>query len=115
MSDHDDLVAGIEALEERLAAARASITRRFLGQERVVDLTLSALLCGGHGLLMGLPGLGKTRLVETLSTVMGLDGSADPVHARPDAGRHHRLRGSRQDADGRAAFVSSGADLLPAV
>ncbi|NBR88845.1 MAG: MoxR family ATPase [Rhodobacteraceae bacterium] len=74
MSD-EDLVAGIEALEAKLAAARGSITKRFIGQEKVVDLTLSALLCGGHALLIGLPGLGKTRLVETLSTVMGLHGN----------------------------------------
>ncbi|ETX15327.1 ATPase AAA [Roseivivax halodurans JCM 10272] len=75
MADTEDLVAEIEALEEKLAEAKAAITRRFIGQERVVDLTLAALLCGGHGLLIGLPGLGKTRLVETLSTVMGLDGN----------------------------------------
>ena len=72
MSEPTELVAEIEALGETLAAARGSITRRFIGQERVVDLVLSALLCGGHGLLIGLPGLGKTRLVETLGTVMGL-------------------------------------------
>ncbi|MWD29169.1 AAA domain-containing protein [Aquicoccus sp. SCR17] len=71
----EDLIAGIEALEAKLALARESITRRFIGQERVVDLTLSTLLCGGHGLLIGLPGLGKTLLVETLSTVMGLSGN----------------------------------------
>jgi MoxR-like ATPase len=75
MTDNADLLAGIEALEEKLAQARASITRRFIGQERVVDLALSALLCGGHGLLIGLPGLGKTLLVETLATVMGLHGN----------------------------------------
>ncbi len=75
MSESEGLVAEIEALEEKLADARQSITRRFIGQERVVDLTLTALLCGGHGLLIGLPGLGKTRLVETLSTVMGLHGN----------------------------------------
>lgn len=75
MTDQDDLVARIESVEEKLAEAKASITRRFIGQEQVVDLTLSALLCGGHGLLIGLPGLGKTRLVETLSTVMGLQGN----------------------------------------
>ncbi|UOA28773.1 MoxR family ATPase [Pseudosulfitobacter sp. DSM 107133] len=75
MSDAENMVAEIEALGEKLAEAKASITRRFIGQPRVVDLTLTALLCGGHGLLIGLPGLGKTRLVETLSTVMGLDGS----------------------------------------
>ena len=75
MSDDTDLVAEIEALEDKLAEARASITRRFIGQERVVDLALTALLCGGHALLIGLPGLGKTRLIETLSTVMGLHGN----------------------------------------
>jgi len=75
MSEGADLVTEIEALEEKLAQAKASITRRFIGQEQVVDLTLSALLCGGHALLIGLPGLGKTRLVETLSTVMGLHGN----------------------------------------
>lgn len=78
----EDLVAEIEAVEDKLAEAKASITRRFIGQEQVVDLTLSALLCGGHGLLIGLPGLGKTRLVETLSTVMGLTGNR--VQFTPD-------------------------------
>ena len=104
MSDHADLVAGIEALEDKLAQARASITRRFIGQERVVDLTLSALLCGGHGLLIGLPGLGKTRLVETLSTVMGLHGNR--VQFTPDL-MPADILGSEvleTDADGRRAF-----------
>jgi MoxR-like ATPase len=75
MEPTDALLAEIEALGSRLAAARASIGRRIIGQPQVVDLTLAAMLCGGHALLVGLPGLGKTRLVETLSTVMGLDGS----------------------------------------
>ncbi len=72
MAEPQDLVAEIEALGEKLAAARSSIETRFMGQPEVVELVLSALLCGGHGLVVGLPGLGKTRLVETLSTVMGL-------------------------------------------
>ncbi|MEE9429307.1 MAG: MoxR family ATPase [Paracoccaceae bacterium] len=75
MADTPDLVADIEALSEKLGQAKASITKRFIGQEGVVDLVLSALLCGGHGLLIGLPGLGKTRLVDTVSTVMGLQGA----------------------------------------
>jgi MoxR-like ATPase len=82
MTNSQDMVAEIEALGEKLAQAKSSITRRFIGQDRVVELTLTALLCGGHGLLVGLPGLGKTRLVETLSTVMGLDGSR--VQFTPD-------------------------------
>lgn len=104
MSDHADLVAGIETLEDKLAQARSSITRRFIGQEQVVDLTLSALLCGGHGLLIGLPGLGKTRLVETLSTVMGLHGNR--VQFTPDL-MPADILGSEvleTDADGRRAF-----------
>ena len=75
MEAEDGLVPEIEALAEKLGQAKASITRRFIGQENVVDLVLSSLICGGHGLLIGLPGLGKTRLVDTLSTVMGLDGN----------------------------------------
>ena len=82
MAEAEDLVADIEALEGKLARAKASITARFIGQERVVDLTLASLLCGGHALLIGLPGLGKTRLVETLSTVMGLRGNR--VQFTPD-------------------------------
>jgi MoxR-like ATPase len=82
MTEPENLVAEIEALGETLVRARDSITQRFIGQESVVDLVLSTLLCGGHGLLIGLPGLGKTRLVETLSTVMGLKGAR--VQFTPD-------------------------------
>ncbi|QEE34721.1 MoxR family ATPase [Octadecabacter sp. SW4] len=71
----NELVAEIEALGAKLAEARSSIAKRFIGQDSVVDLTLAALMCGGHALLVGLPGLGKTRLVDTLSTVMGLSGN----------------------------------------
>ncbi len=82
MDDSQDLVAEIEALGAKLADAKASIEKRFIGQPRVVDLVLSSILCGGHGLLIGLPGLGKTRLVATLSTVLGLDGAR--VQFTPD-------------------------------
>ncbi|MEL6960685.1 MAG: MoxR family ATPase [Pseudomonadota bacterium] len=75
MPNDATLVPEIEALGAKLAEARASIAKRFIGQDNVVDLTLASLLCGGHALLIGLPGLGKTRLVDTLSTVMGLDGN----------------------------------------
>ena len=69
----EDLVSEIERLGARLGAARASVNRRFIGQERVVELVLAAMLSGGHALLVGLPGLGKTMLVDTLATVMGLN------------------------------------------
>ncbi len=76
------LVAEIERLGGRLAEVKASINRRFIGQEPVVDLVLASILCGGHALLVGLPGLGKTRLVDTLATVLGLKGNR--VQFTPD-------------------------------
>ncbi len=75
MTDPASLVAEIEALGARLAVAKREVNQRFIGQDKVVDLVLAAMLCGGHALLVGLPGLGKTLLVDTLSTVMGLKGS----------------------------------------
>jgi len=72
MTETEDLIGEIETLGQKLGAARASINRRFIGQERVVELVLAAMLSGGHALLVGLPGLGKTMLVDTLATVMGL-------------------------------------------
>ncbi|MCY4305155.1 MAG: MoxR family ATPase [Aestuariivita sp.] len=82
MSENANLIAEIQALENKFADARTSIKKKFIGQDDVVDLTLISLLCGGHALLIGLPGLGKTRLVETLSTVMGLQGKR--VQFTPD-------------------------------
>ena len=75
MTSDAALVGEIEALGDKLGRARESIARRFIGQDRVVDLTLASLVSGGHAILIGLPGLGKTRLVEALSTVMGLHGN----------------------------------------
>ncbi len=82
MADPETLVTEIEALGAKLAEAKTSIAQRIIGQEAVVDLSLSAMLSGGHALLMGLPGLGKTLLVDTLSTVMGL--SANRIQFTPD-------------------------------
>ncbi len=73
--EHEDLVAEIEKLGDRLAAARASIGKVIFGQSHVIDLSLTTLLSGGHALLIGVPGLGKTRLVETMGLVLGLQDS----------------------------------------
>ncbi|HPG22155.1 MAG TPA: MoxR family ATPase, partial [Amaricoccus sp.] len=72
MAESGEMMAEIEATGARLVAAREMIARRIVGQEQVVEQTLIAILCGGHGLLVGAPGLAKTRLVETLGTVLGL-------------------------------------------
>jgi MoxR-like ATPase len=62
-----------EAAMERIAAAKVAIGAVIFGQERVIEQTLATLLAGGHGLLIGVPGLAKTKLVETLGIVFGLD------------------------------------------
>lgn len=62
----------IEAFARRVEAIRAEIHKEIIGQERVVDQLLTALIAGGNVLLEGVPGLGKTRLVRTLSSVLDL-------------------------------------------
>src|SRR5580693_2394561 len=71
-----------ETALERIAAARTAIESIIFGQTQVVEETLVTLLSGGHGLLVGVPGLAKTKLVETLGTVLGLD--ARRVQFTPD-------------------------------
>ncbi len=82
MNDNDVLMHEIEETGERLVRAREMVARRIIGQEEVVEQTMIAILCGGHGLLVGAPGLAKTRLVETLGTVLGL--VAHRVQFTPD-------------------------------
>ncbi len=74
-----------EAADSALASvgrARAEIGRVIFGQQEVVDLALIAVLSGGHALLVGLPGLAKTRLVEAMGSVLGLN--ARRVQFTPD-------------------------------
>jgi len=83
MTEQDrDPVAEMEAAGETLGRVRAEIARRIVGQGRVVDLALISILSGGHALLVGVPGLAKTRLVETLGTVLGLD--SNRIQFTPD-------------------------------
>jgi MoxR-like ATPase len=58
---------------DRIAAARAALGTVIFGQEEVIEEALVTLLSGGHGLLVGVPGLAKTKLVDTLGKVLGLN------------------------------------------
>jgi len=75
-------IAEIEALGQRLAAVRAGIGQVIFGQREIIDQTLITLLAGGHVLLIGVPGLAKTRLVETLGIVLGL--ATKRIQCTPD-------------------------------
>ena len=103
-ADPHALVAEAEALAARLAGVREAVGRIIFGQDSVVEQTLITLLSGGHALLVGVPGLGKTRLVETLGTVLGLD--AKRVQFTPDL-MPADILGSEvleEGEDGRRAF-----------
>jgi len=78
----DMIVRQAETTATHIAAAKAAIGAVIFGQEQVVERTLITVLCGGHGMLVGVPGLAKTKLVEALGTVLGLD--ARRIQFTPD-------------------------------
>jgi len=100
----DALMADIEALGGRLQLVRTEIGRGIHGQEDTIELALIALLSGGHALLVGMPGLGKSRLVETMAVVLGL--ASKRIQFTPDL-MPGDILGSEvleEGSDGRRAF-----------
>ena len=69
----DKLVREVEALGRTLDQVKSSIGRVIFGQHEVIEQTLITIMSGGHVLLIGVPGLAKTRIVETLGAILGLD------------------------------------------
>ncbi len=96
----------IESFFDTVQAIRTEIAREIVGQERVVEQLLTALIAGGNVLLEGVPGLGKTRLVRTLSSVFDLpfsriqftpdlmpaDITGTNIIVKTDAGNEFRFR-----------------------
>ena len=77
-----DIVQRIEAAGERMQRVHKAAAGVVFGQDQVIEQTLVTILAGGHGLLIGVPGLAKTLLVETLGRVLGLD--AKRIQFTPD-------------------------------
>jgi MoxR-like ATPase len=78
----DMIVRAAEASADHVRAAKAAIGNVIFGQDAVIDQALITILCGGHGLLVGVPGLAKTKLVETMGIALGLD--AKRIQFTPD-------------------------------
>src|SRR5580658_10913790 len=78
----DMIVRSAETAADHVRAAKAAIGKVIFGQDKVVEQALITILSGGHALLLGVPGLAKTKLVDTLGTVLGLD--ARRVQFTPD-------------------------------
>src|SRR5437764_9971504 len=78
----DMIVRAAETTAAHIRSAKAAISGVIFGQERVVERALVTVLSGGHALLVGVPGLAKTKLVDTMGTVLGLD--ARRIQFTPD-------------------------------
>jgi MoxR-like ATPase len=78
----DMIVRAAESTGEHVRAAKAAIGKVIFGQDKVVEQALVTILSGGHALLLGVPGLAKTKLVDTMGTVLGLD--ARRIQFTPD-------------------------------
>jgi MoxR-like ATPase len=73
MREASGAVAAFEAAAARLAEARTALRAVVFGQEAAVELALTAVVAGGHALIVGAPGLAKTRLAAAMGRVLGLD------------------------------------------
>ena len=78
----DMIVRAAESTAAHIRAAKTAIGSVIFGQDRVVEHALVTVLSGGHALLVGVPGLAKTKLVETMGVVLGLD--ARRIQFTPD-------------------------------
>jgi MoxR-like ATPase len=82
MTESDDVRAEVDAFRKSIATLKDEIGKTIVGNEGVVDGVLTCLLAGGHALLEGVPGLGKTMLVKTLAEALSLQFSR--VQFTPD-------------------------------
>ncbi|MCF1502495.1 MULTISPECIES: AAA family ATPase [Afifella] len=100
----DEIVREAEKTVDLLGQVREAIGRVIYGQDVVVERALITLLSGGHGVLVGVPGLAKTKLVETLGTVLGLH--ARRIQFTPDLMPSDILGAEvlEESGDGRRAF-----------
>jgi len=99
-----EMIAQAERALADISKVRDGVGRVIFGQESVVERALVALLSGGHALLVGVPGLAKTKLVETLGTVLGMDSRR--IQFTPDL-MPSDILGSEvmeQDQDGKRSF-----------
>jgi MoxR-like ATPase len=77
-----DDIQQLERLASAVASLRQQVGRRIVGQDQVVEGVLTAILGGGHALLVGVPGLAKTLMVATVAEALAL--SFNRIQFTPD-------------------------------
>lgn len=82
MSQTTTTISGIDMAHDKLVDVRMEVSRFIFGQDAVIEQALTAILASGHILLVGMPGLAKTRLVTTLSKTLGFDSKR--IQCTPD-------------------------------
>lgn len=73
MAHFSDDVQGAKLLQESFSKLTKEVSKKIVGQDEVVRLVVTGVFCNGHSLLIGVPGLAKTLLVNTLAEAMNLD------------------------------------------
>jgi MoxR-like ATPase len=103
LEDTGQTIEQLDALGVLMGKARQAVSGVIFGQDSVVEQTLITVLSGGHALLIGVPGLGKSRLVETMGVVLGLN--TKRVQFTPDLMPADIIGGEVLDeVDGRRSF-----------
>jgi len=82
----------LEALNSKHKALLQEISQVIVGQDQVIREVTTAIFAGGHVLLVGVPGLAKTLLVNTIAQSLGSELQSRAIHAGLDALRHCRFR-----------------------
>lgn len=77
-----NLESQIHAFRETFHQVKTEVQKRIVGQDQIVEGVLQCLIANGHALIEGIPGLGKTQLIRTLSETLNL--SFKPIHFTPD-------------------------------
>ena len=111
----ENLLKTFEKVSVQLRQARSALGEVVFGQDEVIDQVLTALVAGGHALLVGAPGLAKTLLVSSTATVTGL--SDRRIQFTPDLMPSDVLGAEVLDElpDGKRAFrFIEGPGILPA-
>ena len=73
LKDIDEVKNKFSIKNKKIISAKKEINRLVFGQDEVIEQILISILSGGHALIIGLPGLAKTRIVNFLSVILGLD------------------------------------------